>query len=232
VLLAWGALAFGYVLTRLFTAVTTDTAAGEEIAACRGDGPLSLLLGRFAAGRIPPLVPLVVGLLVTVMLTVLGIGNLPGILVLAPVAAMLLAGLGSRSPHDGIADWIVPAAIQAGEYIYLGALAFAHNVRPAVTFALVSAIVLRHFELACRGRIWPGSKREDEAGFGWEGRMIMAGIAAFFGIVPIGLGIIAGWVWLVILRDFLTGWLPSGYRTRTPEERRIVRWTSRRRPAA
>lgn len=231
VLLAWGALAFGYLLTRLFATVVEDRVAGEEIAACRGDGPLSLLLGRFAAGRIPPLLPLVVGLLVTCMLTVLGVGNLPGILVLAPVVAMLLAGLGSRSPHSGIGDWIVPAAIQAGEYIYLAALAFAHDVKPVVMFALVSAIVLRHFEIACRARIWPGSRREDDAGFGWEGRMIIAGIAAFFGIVPVGLAVLAGWVWLVVIRDFLIGWLPSGYHPLTPEERRIVRSTSRRRPA-
>jgi Family of unknown function (DUF5941) len=232
VLLGWGALAFGYLLTKLFSTVTTDTAAGQEIAACRGDGALSLALGRLAAGRIPPLLPLVVGLLVTCMLTVLGVGNLPGILVLAPVVAMLLAGLGSRSPHDGIADWIVPAAIQAGEYVYLAALAFAHDVRPVVMFALLMAVVLRHFELACRARIWPGTVSEDDAGFGWEGRMIIVGIAAFFGITAIVMVALAVWVWLVLARDFLTGWLPSSYRPLSPEERRIVRSTSRRRPAA
>jgi hypothetical protein len=231
VLLAWGALAFGYTLTRLLVA-QEDREGGDEVAISRGDGPFSLFLGRLAAGRIPPLLPLVVGLLVTCMLTVLGLGNLPGILVLAPVAAMLLAGLGSRHPHDKTADWIVPAALQAGEYIYLGALAFAHHVSAPVTIALLSAVVLRHFEIACRGRIWPGAPREDEECLGWEGRMVAAGIAAFFGIVPLGFAIIAGWIWLVLIRDFLGWWLPSGYRRRTPEELRIVRSTSRRRPAA
>jgi hypothetical protein len=229
VLLAWGALGFGYLITKLFTPVTVD---GEEIAACRGDGPLSLFIGRFAAGRIPPLLPLTVGLLVTCMLTVLGAGNLPGILVLAPVVAMLLAGLGSRHPHDNTADWIVPAAIQAGEYIYLAALAFAHNVKPAVTFALMTAVVLRHFELACRARVWPGTVAQDDVGFGWEGRMIIVGIAAFFGITEVVMAALAAWIWIALAKDFLTEWLPASYRPATPEERRIVKSTSRRRPAA
>jgi hypothetical protein len=228
--LGWGALAFGYTLTRLFTAPQLRP-GGPEIAAARGDGPLSLALGRLVAGRIPPLLPLLVGLLVTCMLTALGLGNLPGILVLTPVAAMLLAGLGSWHPHDTTGDWIVPAVLQAGEYIYLAALAFAHHVSAPVTIALVSAVVLRHFELACRARIWPAGPRQDDAGFGWEGRMIVAGIAAFFGIVPLGFAILAGWVWLVLIRDFLTQWLPSGYWRRPPEELHVVKSTSPRRPA-
>jgi len=231
VLLCWGAFAFVYTLTRLFAA-PQQRPGGPEIMASRGDGPISLALGRLAAGRIPPLLPLLVGLLVTCMLTSLGLGNLPGILVLAPVAAMLLAGLGSWHPHDTTGDWIVPSVLQAGEYIYLGALAFAHHVSAPVTIALVSAVVLRHFELACRARIWPAASRKDEAGFGWEGRMIVAGIAAFFGIVPLGFAVLAAWVWLVLIRDFLTQWIPSGYRKRPPEELRIVKSTSRRRPVA
>ena len=229
VLLGWGALAFGYTLTRLFTAPRMRP-GGREIAAARGDGPLSLAIGKLTGGRMPPLLPLLVGLIVTCTLAALGLGNLSGILVLAPVVAMLLAGLGSRHPHDTTGDWIVPALLQAGEYIYLAALAFAHHASPVVTVALVSALVLRHFEIACLARIWPGASRADETTLGWEGRMIAAGILAFFGVVPIGFAVLAGWVWLRLVRDFVALWLPSGYRKGLPEELRVVKSTSRRRP--
>lgn len=221
VLLAWGAVAFGYVLTSVFTVRNADTlpaGAGREIAACRGDGPFSLWIGGLAAGGIPPLLPLAVGLLVTCMLTALGLGNLPGILVLAPVVAMLLAALGSRHPHNGTRDWLVPATLHAAEFLYLAALAFAHDVSAPVTFALMAAVVLLHFELACRARIWPsGRASADDVGLGWEGRMIAAGLAAFFGIVPLAYAIIAGWLWLNLLRDFATVWVPAGFRHRPVE---------------
>ena len=220
VLLAWGAVAFGYALTGLFATRDGDTLpadVGREIAACRGDGPFSIWLGRFAVGRIPPLVPLSVGLLVTCMLTALGLGNLPGILVLAPVVAMLLAALGSSSPHDGTRDWLVPAILQAAEYLYITALAFTHSVSAPVTFALLGAVVLRHFEIACRARIWPPDRSlADETDLGWEGRMVLAGLAAFFGVVPLVYAIMAGWMWLMLLRDFVTRWVPAGYRCRLP----------------
>jgi type III secretory pathway component EscR len=51
-------------------------------------------------GRVPP-PPLFVGLMVTGVLTALGLHNLSGILLLTPVEAMLLAAFASWHPHDG-----------------------------------------------------------------------------------------------------------------------------------
>ena len=132
----------------------------------------------------PPLPPLVVGLLVTGVLTALGLGNLPGILLLTPVEAMLLAAFASWHPHDGRSDWLVPPLLQAAEYVFIAEIGFVGHVWPALTFAVVAAVGLRHLDLAYRVR---GSLANgiDRRGLGWEGRMIIAGIAAAVGFVPV-----------------------------------------------
>jgi len=162
---------------------------------------------------------LAVGLLVTGVLTALGLANLPGILVLTPVEVMLLAALGSRHPHDGPADWLVPPLLQAGEYLFIAALAFGHRVPAPVVYALLAAIVLRHLDLALRaayglpaaaftrrgGRV-PDA---DWAGFGWEGRMLLAGLAAVASVLPGACAVLAAYLLLLTGRDFLTGWLTA-----------------------
>lgn len=185
----------------------------------RGDGPLSVWIGGFVAGRLPPMPPLIVGLLVTCVLAWLGLGNLPGILVLTPAEAMLLAALGCWHPHDRARDWAVPALIQAGEYVFLAAVGFAGRVPAPVTFALIAAVIIRHFDLAYRARDqvspdWfirktgraPAIPGADWRGLGWEGRMIVAGIAAAAGVVPYAYPVFAVYLWLMLLWDALNGW--------------------------
>jgi hypothetical protein len=141
-----------------------EGADGGQIAAYRDDGRVCQWLGGLAGGRLPPLPPVIAGVLVTAVLAVLGFGHLTGILVLTPVEAMLLAGLGSRHPHDGPLDWLVPPLLQAGEYLFLAALAFTRPVSPPLAFALLAAVALRHLDAACRVRyrvVWPVPGRGD-----------------------------------------------------------------------
>ncbi|HEY2277246.1 MAG TPA: DUF5941 domain-containing protein [Streptosporangiaceae bacterium] len=201
------------------------------IPAYRDDGPISLWLGRLVEGRIPPIPPLIVGLFVTSALAALGMSNLSGVLLLTPVEAMLLAGLGSSHPHNGRLDWLVPALIQAGEYLFLAALAFTHRVASPLVFTLVAAVVLRHLDVAYRARhriAWPDPRKlrtfvagysltwpptgadgrpADVTGLGWEIRMLILGIGAAVGITPIVAVALAGYLWALLVRDFLTGWL-------------------------
>ena len=185
----------------------------------RGDGPIAVWIGQFVDGRLPPLPPLIVGLLVTGMLAALGLHNLPGILVLTPVEAMLLASLASWHPHFGPRDWMVPPLLQFGEYWFIAALGFAFRVPPVATFALVAAIALYHLDLAYRARneLVPSASgplvREegqlsysDRAGFGWEGRMIVCGLAAVAGILPMAYPLLALYLWGLMGRDWLVGW--------------------------
>jgi hypothetical protein len=147
-----------------------------------------------------------VGLLVTGVLAALGLANLPGILVLTPVEAMLLASLGACHPHDGRLDWLAPPLVQAGEYVFLAALGFSHRVPAAVVFALLAAVIVRHADLGYRaraGRPIPA----DRYGLGWDGRMLLAGLAAVIGIVPFAYAVLSGYLWLLSGWDFLSGWL-------------------------
>jgi len=278
--------------SRSRTAASPESAPSYQIAAYRDDGPLSLWLGRLVEGRIPPLPPALVGVFVTVALTLLGLRNLSGVLVLTPVEAMLLAGLGSCHPHDGRLDWLVPPLLQAGEYLFLAALAFTRLVSPPLVYALIAAVVLRHLDVAYRARhriLWPAagsaaSRRRkprrtaeptgrgrrpgrqlagqqaaghpasaqsastksasaqpageqsasqqsagdrgvaashgltwppraadgrpaDVTGLGWELRMLALGVGAALGVMPFVCIALAGYLWALVGRDFLTGWL-------------------------
>ncbi len=224
-LLAWGMLAAGYLLAgqlarslaagpdgRAHLEDTGDPEAGlawppgGELAAYRGDGPLACWIGVLVDGRLPPLPPLLAGLLVTGVLAALGLGNLPGILVLTPIEVMMLAALGAWHPHDGPLDWLVPALLLTGEGLYLAALGLPRHVAPWLVFALLAAVMARHLDLACRARAGRGLL-DDKFGLGWEGRMLVAGAAAVAGVVPLAYAVLAGYLWLLFSWDFLSGWL-------------------------
>ncbi len=220
ILLGWGVLAAGYLLAGQIARSAGSAGAarprGNELedselennglAAYRGDGVLSRWVGGLVEGRLPPLPPVLVGLLVTGVLAALGLGNLPGILVLTPIEAMMLAALGARHPHDGRLDWLVPALLLAGEGVFLAALGLARHVTPWVVFALLAAVLMRHVDLACRARAGRGIPA-DVRGLGWEGRMLLAGVAALAGITPFAYAALSGYLWVLFIWDFLTGWL-------------------------
>ena len=218
ILLGWGVLGAGYLLAgqiaRSARAAGAARSGGPDddededngLAAYRGDGVLAHWAGALVDGRLPPLPPLLVGLLVTGMLAALGLGNLPGILVLTPIEAMMLAALGSRHPHDGRLDWLAPALLLAGEGVFLGALGLVRQVTPWVVFALLAAVLVRHVDLACRARAGRGLEA-DVFGLGWEGRMLLAGVAATAGLVPFAYAALAGYLWLLFIWEFLTVWL-------------------------
>jgi hypothetical protein len=225
VLLAGARVTFLLMLALSVVGVCANLAVGSRsvrparIVGYRDDGPVAVWIGRFVNGRLPPLPPLLVGLLVTGMLTWLGLQNLPGILVLTPVEAMLLAALASWHPHAGAGDWLAPPLLEAGECVFLAALGFAGRVPPPATFALLAAVALHHLDLAYRARndlvpspAGPLIRQEgrlpysDRSGFGWDGRMIIAGIAAWAGILPMIFPVLALYLWGLLARDWLSAW--------------------------
>jgi hypothetical protein len=177
----------------------------NQLRGYRGDGKIAIWIGKWVDGKVPPLPPLAVGLLVTGVLSALGLGNLSGILLLTPAEAMLLAAFASWHPHDGRGDWLVPPLLQATEYTFLTEIGYAGHVWPPLTFAVVAATGLRHLDLAhrVRGKLADGIDRRC---FGWEGRMIIAGTAAAVGITPVAYAALAIYLWYRVSRDWVIGW--------------------------
>jgi hypothetical protein len=211
VLLCWGVVAAGWILAgqiaRSAAAIEPLAEPDGGLAAYRGDGVISRWIGGLVQGRLPPLPPVLVGLFVTCVLAALGLGNLPGILVLTPVEAMLLlASLGSSHPHDGRADWLVPALLLTSECVFLAALGFSRRVPAPLVFALLAAVIVRHVDLLYRARSGRGIPA-DGFGLGWDGRLLLLGLAAVFGIAPIAYAVVSGYLWVLFCWDFLSGWL-------------------------
>jgi hypothetical protein len=222
-LLIWGAVASAYLLTgrmvgsALMTAVLGTpgvpgprpraTLTGiDDLAAYRNDGWMAREIGLIVQGRLPPLLPAAVGVVVTSVLAALGMANLPGLLMLTPVEAMLLAALGSRHPHDGRHDWLVPPLLLTGEFLYIAALGLAHQVVPAAIFALLGAVAVRHLDVAYRARQGSGISA-DIYGLGWDGRMLLVGLGAMTGQAPLLYIAFSGYLWMLFGWDFLGGWL-------------------------
>jgi hypothetical protein len=90
--------------------------------------------------------------------------------------------------------------------VFLGALGLARQVTPWVVFALLAAVLVRHVDLACRARAGLGLEA-DVLGLGWEGRMLLAGVAATVGLVPFAYAALAGYLWLLFIWEFFTVWL-------------------------
>jgi hypothetical protein len=188
----------------------------------RGDGPLSVWIGAFVDGRLPPTPPLLAGLLVTGVLTAFGLGHLSGFLIFTPALGMLLAALGCWHPHNGRREWLVPPLVQTGEYVILAAIGFSGRVWPPVIFAVIAGVALRHFDLAYRARnqlspglfMRPGATigrtpavpGADWRALGWEGRLLVAAFAEAVKIAPYAYPAAAVYLWILLGREAVTGW--------------------------
>jgi hypothetical protein len=211
-LIAWGAVAAGWAVVqgaRAWGGRPDSAQAGPGgIAARRDDGPVARLAGQIVRGQLVPLPPALAGLTAAVLLVALGLGNLTGILVLAPVAAMLLAAPGAGHPHDGPLDWLVPLLLQAGQFIYLAALGFSAHVPGPVTFGLISVVALRQLDVACRAQQqtgWPAQP----AGLGWDGRILAVAFAAMLGLVTFAYLAMTAYLGWLLCRVSLSGWLAA-----------------------
>ncbi len=179
------------------------TGRRPDISACRDDGPIARFAGSVVRGQLAPLPPAVAGLSATVLLAVLGLHGLAGPVLLTPVAVMLLAAPGSAHPHDGPADWLAPAVVQAGEYVYLAVLGFDKGVPGPVTCALIALVALRQLDAAQAGGL-PGPRRY--GGIGWEGRMLAAGVGAMIGLATVSYLALAAYLGWQLCCTGLSGW--------------------------
>ncbi|MDS1269737.1 DUF5941 domain-containing protein [Lipingzhangella sp. LS1_29] len=188
----------------------------------RDDGWLSTALGRLAAGAFAPLLPAVTGSTVAVVLLAVGIGPLGGVSLLAPVAALLLAGVGAAHAHDGRWDWAVPLLLRGTEYLYVLALGFGAGVPLPLPFALVAALAARDWARGC-----PSQPRGPDglgiAMLGWDGRMLVLAVGGMLDALPFAFGLLAGYLWVLNVWAVGSRWLDTelgdgraGHQRRTP----------------
>ncbi len=169
-------------------------AASATLLRLRDDGALARGLGALVRGNLLPLPPAILSLAAVSALAVLGLHGLPGALTIGPAIVMLLAAPGSANPHAGRFDWLVPVLLLGTQVLYLAAVGEGARVPGPVIFALVAALLVRYAELASAGRpvflTRPrrrfGWGREYGTELGWEGRVLLAGVAAALGVATAG----------------------------------------------
>lgn len=172
-----------------------------ELRAYRDDGPIARALGLLARGQLPPLGPVLVAGVLTIVALILGAGTQELPALLAPVALLLLAGPSATHPHAGRLDWLVPPLIRAIEYGYLAVLGFALGVPEPLVYTLLAVLVYHHYDTVYRTRqgLWP-PEWVFQAGLGWDGRMLIAAFAAVLDVttpvyaaLALYLGVLFGW---------------------------------------
>lgn len=181
----------------------------------RDDGWLSAALGRLAGGAFSPLLPALTGAAVAVVLLAVGIGQLGGISLFAPVAALLLAGVGAGHPHDGRWDWAAPLLLRGTEYLYVFAVGLSAEVAQPLLFVLVAALAARDWTRGrpCSGG-FPGGRGQAQdwtarAMLGWDGRMLVLALGAVLGLLPFAFGLLAGYVWVLNGWSLTSRWLAT-----------------------
>lgn len=176
----------------------------------RDDGPLAMAVGAATRGRIPPLLAAVAG-------AILPYAALTGRMNLAAIGAgwcALVAGLGSHSSHTGRMDWLVPPVLRATEYVFLGAVGFATGVPGPLVFALLCAVAYHHYDTVYRLR-----QRVEQppwvtrAGLGWEGRMLIAVVAAVVGVATWVYGFLTAALGALFVAESVVSWVRAQNRS-------------------
>ena len=194
-LLDWAIVSIGYGLAGRAAASATGDGECQPgrnslVLRLRDDGALARASGALVRGNLLPLPPALLGLAAISALALAGFHGLPWPLMIAPAVVMLLVAPGSANPHTGRLDWLVPALLLGAQVLYLTAIGRGAGVPGPVIFALVAALLLRYADLTVAGRpvMLARARRPGDVGgewgtvLGWEGRLLIAGLAAAMGI--------------------------------------------------
>jgi phosphatidylglycerophosphate synthase len=208
---AWGLLAFAYTLAlrslrslsmRVGVLDTVDTARHRD------DG----LLARRVLGRAGLPAPLAFAALGAVAALALVVALLTGALdrparvpLLIAALVVLGAGLAARARAGGPLDWLIPAALRAGEYLLVVAVGLAGQVPPPVVFLLLFVLALRHYDLTARMEKGAPPGSGGRARLGWDGRVVVLAVAGLTGLATLGEALlcaaVAGSFLVTVVRD-------------------------------
>ncbi|MFG2053900.1 DUF5941 domain-containing protein [Micromonospora sp. NPDC048930] len=233
--LVWGTLAFAYTgalrtLRAWWMRVPVMTTV--DVILHRDDGPV---VRRFAAARPSGLERLLlrgarrgVGVLWLAVLPAVAPAVLlllawrwgsdtPRWVVVVALLVWLLAALGVRATPDGPLDWLIPAALRAGEYLFAIAVGVVGGAPAWLIFGYVFVLTLHHYDLTARLEKRQVAPPLHAASLGWEGRSVLLGLAAIAGIASIALATLGAYLLVVFVASVVLAWvvLPARAR-RTP----------------
>ncbi len=214
-LLDWAIISVGYgIAGRAVPALEEDPA---KLVRLRDDGAIARAFGMLVRGQLLPLPPAILGVAGVATLVMLGLHGLPSILIVGPAIVMLLAAPGSSNRHSGRFDWLVPIVLLGAQMLYVAAAGLATGVPGPVIFLLCGALLLRYADLAFPGRPvmlapprQPGSDlAERGTGLGWEGRLLLVGVAAALGIATYAYIALTAYLGLLLVAKAATSCLQS-----------------------
>ncbi|WP_431905626.1 DUF5941 domain-containing protein [Micromonospora carbonacea] len=221
--LTWGVLAFAYtgalrtLRARWMWVPVLDTV---DATLHRDDGPIA---ARFPALRpMGPLTLAVLGalgpaaLLVAAGLRVRAGDDAGGLAWATPVAllVLLVAALGAGAAHNGPLDWLVPAALRAGEYLFAIAAGVIGGAPAWVVFGYVFVLTLHHYDLTARLEKRQAAPPLHGATLGWEGRSAVLAVAAFAGFAGIAMATLGAYLLVVFVGSVVLAWVVLPARAR------------------
>ncbi|GHJ10489.1 hypothetical protein TPA0907_48560 [Micromonospora humidisoli] len=214
--LVWGVLAFGYtgalrtLRARWMWVPVLDTV---DATLHRDDGPLAARLPVVrpmgpltlaVLGALGPAVLLVLGLL-----RVAGDGDPGGLRWWLPVAlvVLLVAGLGAGAAHNGPLDWLVPAALRAGEYLFAAVVGVIGGVPAWLVFGYVFVLTVHHYDLTARLEKRQAAPPLHPWTLGWEGRSVLLAVAAIAGFAAPAMATIGTYLLVVFVASVVLAWV-------------------------
>ncbi|MFI7434412.1 DUF5941 domain-containing protein [Micromonospora haikouensis] len=221
--LTWGVLAFAYtgalrtLRARWMWVPVLDTV---DATLHRDDGPIA---ARFPVLRpMGPLTLAVLGalgpaaLLVAAGLRVRAGDEAGGLAWGVPVAllVLLVAALGAGAAHNGPLDWLVPAALRAGEYLFAIAAGVVGGAPAWVVFGYVFVLTLHHYDLTARLEKRQAAPPLHFATLGWEGRSAVLAVAAFAGFAGIAMATLGAYLLVVFVGSVVLAWVVLPARAR------------------
>ncbi|MBQ1044269.1 MULTISPECIES: DUF5941 domain-containing protein [unclassified Micromonospora] len=217
--LVWAALAFAYtggLRTLRARWMRVPVMATVDAPLHRDDG---LLARTLPTTRRPLLLAVLgalgaAGTLVWALLAVHGGGDLP---VFVPVLALVLllgAAQGSRAPHDGSLDWLVPAALRAAEYLFAIAVGVAGRAPAWLIFGYVLVLTLHHYDLTARLEKRQSAPPLHAATLGWPGRSVLLAIGLIAGYASIALATLGAYLLVVFVASVVLAWVVLPARAR------------------
>ncbi|MEW2358550.1 DUF5941 domain-containing protein [Spirillospora sp. NPDC029432] len=188
-------------------------AVPDRLRAYRDDGPVVLLIGRLGWERPSPPVAVGLSLLLTAVLLAAGAGGWYAAAALAPPLAAGLTGPSARRPLEGRIDWLVPPGLRTIEYGYLAALGFAQGVAAPLVYVLLAVLAYHHYDIVYRTHQGFGAAGPlRRAGLGWDGRMLVAGLAGLAGwaglsgALPFAYAALAVYLGVLFVGDSVAAW--------------------------